>query len=280
MGRPSPRALLEQFELDGVRIPLVGPSGIWKPAACELPISVTTNAERSYADVFDVAAGAVRYAYRGLDLQHRDNRGLRRAWHERVPIAYFHAVERGGMWLRTRCSSSMTTLPCSCSRCRSTISRPRSRSGTMATWWRRTTRNRGDRTLRRQFDGESIRSRFDSVCSEPIENDAALCRLGHQELLDAAHITPDSDISGEPVVSDGLALCRARTTLLSIASFAVRPDYVIEVRQSILEETDGPMLTVGLQEIHGSRIELPSRSVDLPDPARLAMRYEEFRLAS
>jgi len=32
--------------------------------------------------------------------------------------------------------------------------------------------------------------------------------LRRQELLDAAHITPDSDAEGEPVVSNGVALCK------------------------------------------------------------------------
>ena len=36
----------------------------------------------------------------------------------------------------------------------------------------------------------------------------ALCRLRHQELLDAAHITPDGDAEGEPVISNGVALCK------------------------------------------------------------------------
>jgi hypothetical protein len=36
----------------------------------------------------------------------------------------------------------------------------------------------------------------------------SLCRLKHEELLDAAHIIPDADPEGEPVVSNGLALCR------------------------------------------------------------------------
>jgi len=73
----------------------VGPSGIWKPAACELPISITTTVGGPYDDTFDRQAGTLRYAYRGLDPQHRDNRGLRRAMVERVPIVYFHAIERG-----------------------------------------------------------------------------------------------------------------------------------------------------------------------------------------
>ena len=36
----------------------------------------------------------------------------------------------------------------------------------------------------------------------------ALCRLRHQELLDAAHITPDSEAEGEPLVSNGVVLCK------------------------------------------------------------------------
>jgi hypothetical protein len=42
----------------------------------------------------------------------------------------------------------------------------------------------------------------------------------------------------------------------------VRPDYVIEVRRSILEEEDGPMLLHGLKGMHDKQIWLP-RHVDL-----------------
>ena len=94
-GETISRTALETFSLDGRRIPLVGPSGIWKPAACELPLSITTTVGGPYDDTFDRGAGTLRYAYRGLDPQHRDNRGLRRAMVERVPIVYFHAIEPG-----------------------------------------------------------------------------------------------------------------------------------------------------------------------------------------
>jgi len=36
----------------------------------------------------------------------------------------------------------------------------------------------------------------------------AVCRLRHAELLDAAHILPDRHPKGEPVVPNGLALCK------------------------------------------------------------------------
>lgn len=100
------------------------------------------------------------------------------------------------------------------------------------------------------------------------------------ELLDAAHITPDSEDEGDPVVTNGVALCKLHHAAFDRFFFAIRPDYVIEVRPSILRETDGPMLIVGLQQIHGQRIHLPRRERDLPDRQRLERRFEDFRQAA
>jgi putative restriction endonuclease len=52
------------------------------------------------------------------------------------------------------------------------------------------------------------------------------------------------------------------------------------VRPSILEESDGPMLLVGLKQVHGQMIEVPRSVRDRPDPARLELRYERFKRAS
>jgi putative restriction endonuclease len=93
LGEALPRTALENFVLDGRRVPLVGPQGIWKPAICELPLSITTVVRGPYSDSFDDRSGTLRYAYRGTDPFHRDNVGLRRAMAERVPLVYFHAVE-------------------------------------------------------------------------------------------------------------------------------------------------------------------------------------------
>ena len=40
------------------------------------------------------------------------------------------------------------------------------------------------------------------------ETRCAVCALGHRELLDAAHIIPDRDPRGAPVVPNGLALSK------------------------------------------------------------------------
>jgi putative restriction endonuclease len=108
----------------------------------------------------------------------------------------------------------------------------------------------------------------------------SLCRLRHQELLDAAHIVPDADPEGEPVVQNGLALCKLHHSAFDRFFLGIRPDYVIEVRKDILDEDDGPVLMHALKGMHGKKLMLP-RSQDLnPDPRRLERRYELFRKAS
>ena len=79
-GDVLPRSLLvEGFLLDGVRVPLVGPQGIFKPRVLrEVPLSITTAPEGPYDDTFG-PDGLLRYRYRGTDPNHSENRGLRRA---------------------------------------------------------------------------------------------------------------------------------------------------------------------------------------------------------
>jgi putative restriction endonuclease len=47
------------------------------------------------------------------------------------------------------------------------------------------------------------------------ETRCALCQLRHGELLDAAHILPDTHPSGRPVVPNGLSLCRFTTPAMT-----------------------------------------------------------------
>jgi putative restriction endonuclease len=279
-GEGLSRTALETFSLDGRRIPLVGPSGIWKPAVCELPISITTTVGGPYDDAFDREAGTLRYAYRGLDQQHRDNRGLRRAMVERVPIVYFHALEPGSYVAaypvfvvedhpeELRFSMQVDDLYAAESDALDALA--------IAEDMAEPRRAYVTDTFRRRLHQAAFRERVIRAYAER----CALCRLRHQELLDAAHITPDSDAEGEPVVSNGVALCKLHHAAFDRFFFAIRPDYVIEVRPSVLQESDGPMLVVGLQEIHGQLIHLPRRTIDQPDRSRLQRRYEQFMRAA
>lgn len=274
-GEALSRELLTAFSLNGVRIPLLGPQGIFKPAVCELPISIATIVGGPYDDAFDDSSGSLEYAYRGTDPMHRDNVGLRRAMRERVPLVYFVAIVPGkyvaqypvfivgddpvGLHFKVQVEDMSAALASAADSSYEDPQAPARRAYVT-------------RTVRQRVHQAVFRERVVRAYQER----CALCSLRHQELLDAAHITPDREEDSEPVVSNGVALCKLHHAAFDGFFFAIRPDYTIEVRPSILTESDGPMLVVGLQQIHDLRIQLPRRTADLPDQDRLARRYAEF----
>ena len=279
-GEALPRTTLQNFRLGPIRIPLMGPQGIFKPAVCELPISVTTVTGGPYSDSFDTATGILRYAYRGTDPTHRDNRGLRRAMVERVPLVYFHGLDHGtyaaaypvfvvgddpsALFFSMQVDDLYSAMKDSASgpAIAEDDAEPRRAYVTA--------------TFRRRLHQAAFRERV----VRAYQDRCALCQLRHRELLDAAHITADVDPEGEPLISNGLALCKLHHAAFDGFFFAIRPDYTVEVRDSILAEADGPMLIIGLQQIHGQRIFVPSALANQPDRLRLEKRYDEFRQAS
>ena len=76
-------------------------------------------------------------------------------------------------------------------------------------------------------------------------------------------------VAWEPVVRNGMSLCRLHSAAFDRLLVGVHPDYVIHVRPDILYEIDGPMLMHELQGLQGQRILVPSRRVDRPDVERL-----------
>jgi putative restriction endonuclease len=267
---------------DGDRVHVLGPHGIFKPRRFELPLSITTSPKSLYADRFDSSRGVLRYAYRGTDPSHQDNVGLRRAMTDRVPLVYFHGIEPGS-YLASYPVFVVGDDPNSLffSIQADDISAVADQSGEegmslIAEESAEPRRAYVTATVRRRLHQLAFRERVVTAYRER----CALCRLGHRELLDAAHITPDSDAEGEPVIPNGLALCKLHHAAFDRLFFAVTPDYIVEVKPSILLESDGQMLIVGLQQIHGQEIHLPVRSTQYPDRDRLARRYAAFKQAS
>src|SRR5262245_11107910 len=86
--------LVDGFQFQGQKVPLIGPQGIFKPAILQLPLSITTvplvpGRSRPYDDEIR-PDGLIRYRFRGTDPSHRDNAGLRVAMERRVPLVYLH----------------------------------------------------------------------------------------------------------------------------------------------------------------------------------------------
>lgn len=80
-------------------------------------------------------------------------------------------------------------------------------------------------------------------------------------------------------VAAGLALCKLHHAAFDQLFIGVTPDFVVLVREDILEEEDGPMLEHGLQNLHLKQLFLPERNQDHPDRAALEWRYDKFEAA-
>jgi len=276
-GSVLPRRVLEQgFEFDGRRVPLVGPQGIFKPAVCELPLSITTvpevpGKERPYED--EPTYQGVHYRYRGTDPRHPDNAGLRRAMAEHIPLIYFHGHRPGlyhAEWPVYVVADDPTRLTFTI--LTEDIADVEASIATLADAPKRA-------YLAVLMNKRLHQSLFRVRVLDAYEETCAVCRLRHWELLDAAHILPDKDPRGDPLVPNGLALCKLHHAAFDADILGVRPDLRIEVRHDVLREADGPMLKVGLQGFDGQSITVPRQKVLRPNVDFLAERYERFRKA-
>jgi len=276
-------ALWRGFEVQGKRVPLKGIQGIFKPAVLpELPLSITTappdpSRPAPYDDGFAADGSLLLYRYRGTNPQHHENVGLRRAMQERRPLVYFHGVVK---------AEYFTTWPVyvvgdepSALRFRVAMDDACYLSAGLAAV------AEGGEEARREYITVTTRQRlhqrsFRLRVLRAYRDRCALCRLQHQQLLDAAHIMPDADPLGAPVVPNGLALCKLHHAAFDQNFIGIRPDLVVQVRQDILDEKDGPMLLHGLQGFHERRILVPRRAEQQPKPQFLEERFRRFLAAS
>lgn len=282
-GDVLPRQTLAQgFLLDSIRIPLVGPQGIFKPQALrEAPLSITTAPEGPYNDAFGTD-GLLRYRYRGTDPSHPDNCRLRFAMMNRLPLAYFHGVARGryvAAWPAFVVRDDPAALVFSIA-----VDDKAHLGIDLGAGRTETATEEEAESGRRAYITTTVQVRlhqraFRERVLDAYRRQCAFCRLRHEELLDAAHIMPDSEPQGEPVVRNGVALCNLHHAAFDRFFVGVRPDYVIEVRPDILREGDGPTLKHAIQGLHGALIQLPHRLEYRPDPSLLAQRYGRFKAA-
>jgi putative restriction endonuclease len=266
--------LRDGVEVDGQRITLIGARGIWKPAMLDLPISITTSPNDPYGDEAD-EHGLLQYRYFGTDASHPNNVGLRRCMNEGRPLIYFRGVGKGlyaALWPMVLVHDDPGTLTFT-GACEDVDALRPGVTPQAADAARRlyVTRMAMVRLHQARFRREVL-SAYRRSC--------AVCRIGHDSLLDAAHILGDKHERGDPVVPNGLALCKIHHAAFDTNILGIRPDHVVEIRADILDERDGPMLRHGLQDLHGTRLlVLPRRVDEHPDPDRLEARYEEFRAA-
>ncbi len=241
--------------------------GIWNPRGLMATLSVVSSPDGPYADT-EVEGGLFRYDYRAGSIE-GDNTKLRRAYELKLPILLLRKIDNG---------IYVPIFPVYVAG--DDVTR---RQFTLAVdeTLRFLTEPGHDSILERRYAERIARFRlhqaeFRGRVLRAYETRCAVCSLRQGRLLDAAHIIGDRDAGGDPVVPNGLSMCKIHHAAFDTNLLGVSPDYDVRIDRDLLAETDGPMLLHGLQEMHGRVLVLPQRRRDRPDRDRLAQRWADF----
>ena len=272
------------FGFEGARIPFVNPQrGIFKPKQMQFLLSIKTVVPRRGGKVWyddqreahrQIYQGeeVVDYAFMGTDPEAADNRWLRDAFENQVPIIYFLGVAPGRYqamvptfisgWNPTALKASISFgLPD-----RDDFSSPPESAE----------RRYALRVVKQRLHQDSFREAVITAYS----GRCALSGLREHRLLDAAHIVSDKDeLLGQPVVPNGLPLSKIHHAAFDAYLIGIDPDYRVHVSGHLLEQRDGPMLEA-LKQLQGGVLHLPNRVADRPDRDRLAVRFQRFKAAA
>ena len=269
------------FVFEGERIPLVNPQrGIFKPRQMRYLLSIKTVFPRPgarvwYDDQRDVRRQIyegdemVEYAFMGQNPEAADNRWLREAFENGIPVIYFLGVAPGRY---------QATLPAFISGWDANALKARVAFGVPEqdalvppenAPERRYALRAVQQRLHQASFREAVIAAYDGRC--------ALSGLPEQRLLDAAHIISDkNERMGQPIVPNGLPLSKIHHAAFDAHLIGIDPDYRLHVSDRLLYQKDGPMLEA-LKQLNGETLHLPNRVKDRPDRDRLAVRFERFK---
>ena len=265
------RRELSAFAVDGQELRLIDISkGIWNPRWMDVTLSITSTPKGPYDDE-DVEGGLLRYRYRAGSTS-GDNTKLRAAVGTGVPLILFRWIA-DGLYVPVFPVFAVADDPAERSIMVALDESLRFIADLQDS--SEDQRRYAERVARVRLHQPEFRGRVIVA----YERQCGICQLKHPELLDAAHIVPDGRPTGQPVVPNGIALCKIHHAAYDENLVGIDPDFRVHVNSSLLLETDGPMLKHGLQEMHGRTLTLPTRRADRPDPERLAIRFAEFQQA-
>lgn len=278
---------LAEFEFEGSRYRLIGPqTGIWKVSAfSDSAIAISTayvppGGRRPYEDG-EGPDGLQRYKWRGQDPQQSDNRALRRAMERRLPMLWLVGI---GYVPGSKEQLFDVRYPVYL-----IGEEPESHQFVVALEEGQELLGIGEppavKEIVKRYNERIVKSRyhqplFRARVIHAYEQRCAVCRLPFRELLEAAHIRPDSQ-GGSTEVSNGMSLCKIHHGAYDANIIGISPDYIIHVQETVLETFDGPTLQHSIKEMNGQSLrQIPREHGNKPDRELLAERFESFKAAS
>jgi putative restriction endonuclease len=268
------------FQFEGERVPLVNPQrGIFKPQRLQYLLSIRTvypkaGARVWYDDQREVHAqiyrgdDMVEYAFMGQDPDSADNRWLREAYLNHIPIIYFLGVSPGRY---------TAVIPAfieywDAKTLKAKVTFGIADQGELVV---------PDSVVERRYALRQVQQRlhqasFRDAVIAAYDGRCALSNLPERTLLDAAHIVADRHESlGQPIVPNGLPLSKIHHAAFDAHLIGIDPDRRIHIAERLLAQKDGPILE-SMKGLRGASLRLPKRSRDAPDRERLAQRFALF----
>lgn len=278
---------LSKFEYKGSQHRLIGPfTGIWKVASLsDSAIAISTayvpdGSPRPYEDG-EGADGLQRYKWRGTDPNHSDNRGLRRAMERHLPMLWLVGIgyvpgtkeqlfePRFPVYLIGE-EQAEHQFVVGLEESQEIVSRNEPPAV------QEIVKRYNERIVKARYHQPLFRARVIHAYQER----CAICRLPFTELLEAAHIRPDSQ-GGSTLISNGMSLCKIHHGAYDADIIGISPDYKIQVRESVLATFDGPTLQHSIKEMNGQDLrQIPDEKINRPDRELLAERFSKFLQAS
>ena len=272
------------FVFEGERIPLVNPRrGIFKPRQMRYLLSIKTVFPRPgarvwYDDQRDVhrqifgGDETVDYAFMRQDPEAADNRWLREAFENKIPVIYFLGIAPGRYQAVLPAFISVWDTDALKARVAFGMPEQDAFAPPENALERRYALRAVQQRLHQASFREAVIAAYDGRC--------ALSGLPEQRLLDAAHIISDKNEKlGQPIVPNGMPLSKIHHAAFDAHLIGIDPDYRLHVSDRLLDQNDGPMLEA-LKQIDGEALHLPNRAKDRPDRDRLAIRFERFKAAA
>jgi len=263
------------------RIPLINPQrGIFKPHRMRFLLSIKTvfpkpggkvwydDQRQVHRQIFE-GDEAVDYAFMGQDPDAADNRWLREAFENQVPVIYFLGIAPG----RYQAILPTFIVGWNAESLKAQIAFGAPDQALLEAPATALERRYALRIVKQRLHQASFREAVIAAYN----GRCALSGLPEPLLLDAAHIVADAnERQGQPVVPNGIPLSKIHHAAFDAHLIGIDPDYRLHVSDRLLAHHDGPMLQA-LKSLHGEMIHLPKRARDQPDRERLAVRFERFK---
>lgn len=264
------------FTFENETVVLIGAKGIWKPRQVEYyPISLTSSIKSNYQDLI-TSDNKILYHYREGGPNIPDNKRLQQAFIDKIPLLYFHQVSKGYYLVHwpvfiaannpVDCFVTLEAEPSNNILEKNNDSLVEDEQVSYGE--RKYATKEVIVRLHQRVFREKVLHAYREHC--------AICRLKYRELLDAAHIKPDSQ-GGEATIKNGLSLCKIHHAAFDRNLVTITPDYEVQVRPDLLLEKDGPMLEYGIKGMHNQKIILPRNKDHQPNKVWLEERFEQFK---